>query len=73
MSMSKLSVAAVLVLTCTACASTGNQSRYQQELDQLEKECTARGGTIRSTGVSTVRPQTEYLCRITNGSRITSG
>lgn len=73
MPISKLSVVALLALTCAACASTDSQSRYQQELQQLETECRERGGTIRATGVSTGRPQTEYICRLTSASRITSG
>ncbi|AYG94441.1 hypothetical protein D8I30_04010 [Brevundimonas naejangsanensis] len=55
-------------LGLTACATGRTPPTYQQELDQLQAECTARGGILAPTGHETGRPQTEFVCKITGGA-----
>lgn len=57
--------ALVAPLALGACASGRSLPTYQQEYDKLEAECTARGGILTTTGVSTGRPQTDNICKIT--------
>ena len=57
----------------TACASTGQKSSYQADLERLEASCTERKGILTPTGLQGGRPETEYACRITGvTSRIPS-
>jgi len=64
---------AVLILAAaaaalSACASEGAPiAGYNDELRQLERDCTARGGILAPTGAQTGRPQTENVCKITGG------
>lgn len=53
-----------------ACASGRAIPSYEQELDRLTAECTARGGILTPSGALTGRPQTDNVCKITGGSRI---
>ena len=55
-------------LALAACASTGGENRYVSALDRLTADCKARGGILAPTGVSTGRPETENVCRITGGA-----
>ena len=51
-----------------ACASTGEQTTssnlYASELDQLQRDCAARGGNLIPGPRLTGRPQTDYACDI---------
>ncbi len=59
--------ALVAPLALGACATGKPMPTYQQELDKLEAECTARGGILTTSGAATGRVQTDYLCKITGG------
>jgi len=67
--LSSLALAASL----GACASTGSQPTYGQELDQLTADCRERGGILSPiSGAQTGRPQTDFACEIRGGaSRLT--
>ena len=60
--------ALIAPLALGACATGKTMSTYQQDLDKLEAECTARGGILTPTGATTGRAQTDYLCKITGGA-----
>lgn len=55
-------------LALGACATGRTVPTYQQDLDKLESECTARGGILTPSGATTGRAQTDYLCKITGGA-----
>ncbi|MFK0300529.1 hypothetical protein ACIQTU_15065 [Brevundimonas sp. NPDC090276] len=57
-------------LVLGACATGKAIPTYQQDLDKLEAECTARGGILTPSGATTGRAQTDYLCKITGATRI---
>lgn len=63
----------LLVLGLAACASTPDESRYNQDLRRLAADCAARGGVLAPTGQLTGRPETENVCRINDASRLPSG
>ncbi|MGO4408776.1 MULTISPECIES: hypothetical protein [unclassified Brevundimonas] len=60
--------ALVAPLALAACASGRPLPTYQQDLDRLEADCSARGGILAPTGANTGRAQTDYLCKITGGA-----
>lgn len=60
--------ALVAPLALAACASGRPLPTYQQDLDRLEADCSARGGILAPTGATTGRAQTDYLCKITGGA-----
>lgn len=60
--------ALVAPLALGACASGRPLPTYQQDLDRLEADCSARGGILAPTGATTGRAQTDYLCKITGGA-----
>ncbi|MGH7027642.1 hypothetical protein [Brevundimonas sp.] len=61
-------------LALGACATGKTHPTYQQELDKLSAECTARGGILSPTGSMTGRPQTDNVCKITGpATRIPQG
>lgn len=60
--------ALVAPLMLGACATSQPASTYQQDLDKLEANCTARGGILTPSGATTGRAQTDYLCKITGGA-----
>ena len=70
-------LAATLVSGLTACAGTPREPRqtYQQEMDELDASCRARGGILTlGSGTTTGRPQTDYFCEIRGGGgRLNSG
>lgn len=70
MTVKALGLLSILALTTAACASTGGQNSYRQDMDKLEQDCTSRGGILQPTGALTGRPETEYACRITTPTRI---
>lgn len=70
MTLKALSLLSAIALTTAACASTGGQNTYRQDMDKLEQDCTRRGGILQPTGALTGRPETEYACRILNPTRI---
>ena len=51
-------------LALGACATGRTVPTYQQDLDKLESECTARGGILTPSGAQTGRPQTDNICQI---------
>lgn len=61
-------IAFVAPLGLTACATDHPLPTYQQEMDTLQAECTARGGILTPTGRETGRPQTDYACKISGGA-----
>ncbi|MET4683931.1 hypothetical protein [Brevundimonas faecalis] len=64
-----LAAALVTPLALGACAGSGKPlPTYQQEMDQLDADCVARGGILSPTGAQTGRPQTEYVCKIAGGA-----
>lgn len=63
-----------LAASLGGCATSSSESVYNNDLQQLEQECTARGGILTSTGQLTGRARTDNVCRITgNASRVPSG
>lgn len=82
MRISILALAALAApLALAGCATDGSGARaaardgsYQQQLDKLSADCTARGGILAPTSYQTGRPQTDNVCKI-NGqpSRLTAG
>lgn len=70
MTFKALSLLGAIALTTSACASTGGQNTYRQDMAKLEQDCTSRGGILQPTGAMTGRPETEYACRITTPTRI---
>jgi len=65
--------AAVLLLVLGACAPTMGPNRYAQDLRRLSDSCEARGGILIASGQQSGRPETDYLCRITNATRLPTG
>jgi hypothetical protein len=68
--MTRLALAALALLTLTACAGAAN-SRYAAEVDRLEGECRARGGILTPIPGSLERsgnPGANYACTIHGGS-----
>lgn len=67
-------VALVAPLALGACATGKTFPTYQEEMDKLSAECTARGGILAPSGAQTGRPQTDYVCKITGAAtRIPQG
>ncbi|HEX8661854.1 MAG TPA: hypothetical protein VF686_08295 [Brevundimonas sp.] len=67
-------VPALLLLAAAGCAPTTGGNRYDNDLQRLTADCTARGGILAPTGQQTGRPETDNVCKITGGaSRLTSG
>ncbi|ASE39223.1 hypothetical protein [Brevundimonas vesicularis] len=60
--------AAIVLPLLSGCGTIGGVSRYQRDLDALEKTCTQRQGILTPTGLQTGRPETEYACTITGGA-----
>ena len=57
-----------------ACVTSKTYPTYQQELDTLEADCTARGGILTPSGANSGHVQRDYLCKITGGAtRIPQG
>lgn len=54
----------VVPLVLGACAGGRALPTYQQEYDQLDAECTARGGILSPTGAASGRPQVDNVCKI---------
>lgn len=73
--MRKLTLSApiMLILGLAACATTPDESRYNEDLRQLAADCAARGGVLAPTGQLTGRPETENVCRINDASRLPPG
>lgn len=57
-------------IAASGCAGTAGTSRYAAQLDELRTGCTARGGILVPSefGTPSGQPQTEYVCKITDGA-----
>ena len=62
--------ALVAPLALGACATGKTYPSYQQEYDKLSSECVARGGLLTPSGLTSGRPQTDYVCKITGGASL---
>lgn len=64
----------LLLLAAGGCATTATTSSYNDELQRLSEDCTARGGILSPTGQQSGRPNTDNVCKIAGGaSRLTRG
>ena len=64
-------ILAVTISMLGACASSGpgGGGGYSQEMAELERGCTARGGILTPIpGANTGRPATDYACTIRGGA-----
>ncbi len=56
------------LLTVSACAN-GASTSYQSDLERMEADCLARGGTLSPrTNATYARPQSDYVCQVTGVS-----
>jgi len=70
MTAPRILILAAAASALAACASTGEPSRYQTEMNRLETDCTARDGILIPTGATSGQPARDYACEIRGGSAI---
>ncbi len=67
MTPARILILAAAASALAACASTGEPSRYQTEMNRLEADCAARDGILVPTGATSGQPARDYACEIRGG------